>query len=93
MERVSVDLRVPGIALVALSGEHELYDALKLREQFDVLFDDGLSVVVDMTETVFVDSTIVGVLLDAKEVAADGRPATASSSARRRATRSGACSR
>jgi anti-anti-sigma factor len=63
MDRVSVDLRVPGIALVALSGEHELYDALKLREQFHALFGEGLSVVVDMTETVFVDSTIVGVLL------------------------------
>jgi anti-anti-sigma factor len=71
MDRVSVDLRVPGIALVALSGEHELYDALKLREQFHALFGEGLSVVVDMTETVFVDSTIVGVLLDAKEVAAE----------------------
>jgi anti-anti-sigma factor len=71
MERVSVDLRVPGVALVSLSGEHELYDALKLKQQFDALFDDGLSVVVDLTETVFVDSTIVGVLLDAKELAAE----------------------
>jgi anti-anti-sigma factor len=64
-------LRVPGVALVSLSGEHELYDALKLREQFARLFDQGLSVVVDLTETVFIDSTIVGVLLDAKELAAE----------------------
>ena len=71
MERVSVDLRVPGIALVSLNGEHELYDALKLRERFRALFDEGLSVVVDLTETVFVDSSIVGVLLDAKELAAE----------------------
>lgn len=71
MERVSVDLRVPGVALVSLSGEHELYDALKLREQFDALFEDGLSIVVDMTETVFVDSSIVGVLLEAKDAAAE----------------------
>jgi anti-anti-sigma factor len=71
MESVSIDLRVSGFALVALSSEHELYDALRLREQFTRLFDQGLSVVVDLTEAVFVDSTIVGVLLDAKELAAE----------------------
>jgi anti-sigma B factor antagonist len=69
MERVSVDLRVPGVALVSLTGEHELYDALKLKERIRTLFEDGRSVVVDLTETVFVDSSIVGVLLDAKKVA------------------------
>jgi hypothetical protein len=39
MERVSVDLRIPGVALISLSGEH--------------------------------DSTIVGVLLEAKQIAAE----------------------
>jgi anti-sigma B factor antagonist len=71
MERVSVDLRVPGVALVSLSGEHELYDALKPRERITALLDGGRSIVVDLTETVFVDSTIVGVLLEAKRLAAE----------------------
>ena len=71
MDRVSVDLRVPGVGLVSLSGEHELYDALKLRERIASLLDDGRSIVVDLTETIFVDSSIVGVLLDAKRLAAD----------------------
>ena len=71
MERVSVDLRVPGVALVALSGEHELYDALKLRERLISQLESGRSIVVDLTETVFVDSSIVGVLLDAKGLAAE----------------------
>jgi anti-anti-sigma factor len=71
MERVSVDLRVPGVALVSLSGEHELYDAVKLRERICSLLDGGRSIVVDLTETVFMDSTIVGVLLDAKKLASE----------------------
>jgi anti-anti-sigma factor len=71
MERVSVDLRVPGMALVSLSGEHELYDALRLRERISSLLESGRSIVVDLTETVFVDSSIVGVLLEAKRLAAE----------------------
>jgi len=71
MERVSVDLRLPGVALVSLSGEHELYDALKLRERISSLLESGRSIVVDLTEAVFVDSSIVGVLLEAKRLAAE----------------------
>ena len=71
MDRVSVDLRVPGVALVSLCGEYELYGALKLREKIASLLEDGRSIVVDLTEAVFVDSSIVGVLLEAKRLAAD----------------------
>jgi anti-sigma B factor antagonist len=68
--RLSVDTRVPGVALVSLIGEHELYGALKLQERLDSLIDEGLSVVIDLTETVFLDSSIVGVLLGARKNAA-----------------------
>jgi anti-anti-sigma factor len=71
MERLSVDLRVPGVALVSLSGEHELYDAFQLQERIRSLLDAGHSIVIDLTQTVFVDSTIVGVLLEAQKLAAD----------------------
>jgi anti-anti-sigma factor len=71
MERVSLDLRVPGVALVSLSGEHELYDALQLRERITSMLESGRSIVVDLTETVFVDSSIVGVLLEAMQLAAE----------------------
>ncbi len=70
MDRVSVDTRVPGVALVALAGEHELYGALKLQEQIDALIGAGVSIVIDLTETVFLDSSIVGVLLRAQKLAA-----------------------
>jgi anti-anti-sigma factor len=67
--RFAIDTRVPGVALVALSGEHELYEALKLQERIESLIADGLSIVIDLTETVFVDSSIVGVLLKTQKLA------------------------
>jgi anti-anti-sigma factor len=70
MDRVSVDTRVPGVALVALAGEHELDGASKLQEQIDALIAEGVSIVIDLTETVFLDSSIVGVLLGAQKFAA-----------------------
>jgi len=65
--RFDVDTRVPGVALVALTGEHELYSAQKLQEQLDTLIADGYSIVIDLTEAVFLDSSIVGVLLKAQK--------------------------
>ena len=70
MDRVSVDTRVPGVALVALEGEHELCGASKLQEQIDALIAEGVSIVIDLTETVFLDSSIVGLLLNAQKLAA-----------------------
>jgi anti-anti-sigma factor len=66
----NVDTRVPGVALVSLTGEHELYGAPKLQEQIDLLIEVGLSIVIDLTEAVFLDSSIVGVLLIAQKFAA-----------------------
>lgn len=60
----------PGTARVALTGEHELYGAPKLQEQIDSLIADGLSIVVDLTEAVFIDSSIVSVLLKSQRFAA-----------------------
>ena len=71
MGRFEVDTRVPGIALVALEGEHELYGAQKLQTQIDSLIADGYSIVIDLTQTVFLDSSIVGVLLKEQKHAAD----------------------
>jgi anti-anti-sigma factor len=70
MDRVFLDTRVPGVALVALAGEHELYGAVKLQEQIDALIADGLSIVIDLTESVFLDSSIVAVLLRTQKLAA-----------------------
>ncbi len=58
-------------AVVALRGEHEAYTADKLARQIDALMDEGVSVVVDLRETTFVDSTVVGVLIAAGRRASD----------------------
>lgn len=53
-------------AVVTLRGEHEAYTADKLAKQVTALVDEGLAVTVDLRETAFVDSTVVGVLLAAR---------------------------
>jgi hypothetical protein len=72
MERLSVDLRIPGVALVSLSGEHELYDAVPAagadpfaarHRALDRRRPHGVRR--------FVDSSIVGVLLEAQRLAAE----------------------
>ena len=50
-------------AVVTLRGEHEADTADKLAKQVAALLDEGLAVTVDLRETAFVDSTVVGVLL------------------------------
>jgi anti-sigma B factor antagonist len=70
MDRVSLDMLGPATALVALSGEHELFGAPKLQEQIDTLIADGASIVVDLTDAVFIDSSIVSVLLRSHRFAA-----------------------
>jgi len=70
MDRVTLDMLGPGTALVSLSGEHELYGAAKLQERIDSLIADDLAVVVDLTDAMFLDSSIVSVLLKAQRFAA-----------------------
>jgi anti-anti-sigma factor len=52
---------------VALSGEHELYEAAKLQDQIDSLIGEGFAIVIDLSDTIFVDSSIVSVLLTAQK--------------------------
>ena len=59
-------------AVVRLRGEHESYSADHLARHLDSLLAEGLSIVVDLTATEFVDSTVIGVLLGARR-RAEGR--------------------
>jgi anti-anti-sigma factor len=58
-------------ATVALHGEHEAYAADKLAKQLSALIVEGVSVTVDLRQTIFVDSTVVGVLIAARRRAYD----------------------
>jgi anti-sigma B factor antagonist len=50
--------------VIAVAGELDLYDAEKLREVLSPLVEEpGATIVVDMSELSFVDSTGIGVLV------------------------------
>jgi len=51
--------------LVELSGEHDLSTSPAVRAELDRVLADGGSVVVDLSQVSFIDSSVVGVLLNA----------------------------
>ena len=54
------------VVLVVIEGEHDIYTAPTLRERLDEALGRGGGVVVDLTAATFVDSSILGALLDAR---------------------------
>jgi anti-sigma B factor antagonist len=63
VSRQSVD----GIPVVAVSGEVDVYSAPTLKENLTDLLKSGVNtVVVDLTEVAFLDSTGLGALVEAR---------------------------
>ncbi len=52
-------------AVVSLVGEHDSFSADRLAREVRALLDEGFDVEVDLREATFVDSTTVGVLIEA----------------------------
>lgn len=53
-----------GVYVISLTGEVDLYTAPEFKEQLVEIIGNGAStVVVDLTETTFIDSTTLGVLV------------------------------
>lgn len=52
--------------MVTISGEHDLSTAPELRGQLDELLGGGEAVIVDLSRATFIDSSILGVVLDAR---------------------------
>jgi anti-anti-sigma factor len=68
VERIGTDA-----AVVGLVGEHDLSTAGHVRECFSDLCNEGRAVVVDVTDTTFIDSAAIHVLLDGRaELTAGG---------------------
>jgi anti-anti-sigma factor len=65
MAPISVTLarRDPAAAVVALVGEHDPYSSQRLEHELAVLLDERISMVVDLRDASFIDSTTLGVLL------------------------------
>ena len=63
--------RVDDVAVVSLLGEHDLATAPVLLDSLLTLVDEGLGVVVDCTETAFMDVAVLRQLLEADEALRD----------------------
>jgi anti-sigma B factor antagonist len=64
--RIEEERPAPATAVLAVHGEADLHSAPELKERLRAAVDgDASTIVVDLTETDFVDSTSLGVLLGA----------------------------
>jgi len=61
----------PHVALVVLAGEHDLHSADEVRQTFDESLAVCDHLIVDLSAAEFIDSTIVGVLLQTKKNAVE----------------------
>ena len=63
---VTVERKQPGVVVVSLTGEHDLNTAPTLRERLDEALEQGDPMVLNLSEAEFIDSSIIGALLDAQ---------------------------
>jgi anti-sigma B factor antagonist len=54
------------VMVVVVEGEHDIYTAPTLRERLDEALARGGGIVVDLAGATFVDSSVLGALLDAR---------------------------
>ncbi len=60
-----------GLAVLTITGEHDLSTAPELRRRLEALLAEGTGVIVDLSSATFIDSSILGAILDAKRRAGD----------------------
>jgi anti-sigma B factor antagonist len=61
---IAIEEAAPGTAVIALTGEVDLYTCPEFKEELLRVIGDGAAVVVvDLTATTFIDSTALGVLI------------------------------
>ena len=68
---VGLERNDEGYTVVAINGEHDLSTAPGLRSQLRQLIADGDPVIVDLTAATFIDSSILGTLLQARKDAGE----------------------
>ena len=64
-----------GIVAVCLEGDFDLTNARALGDQIDIALESAQSVILDLSEATFIDSSVIHVLMKAAK-AADGREQT-----------------
>ena len=68
---IVVERAEPGVEVVTVNGEHDLSTAPELQRRLDAALGSGAAVAVDLLHTTFIDSTILRVLIGAREQAGD----------------------
>ena len=68
---IVVERAEPGVEVVVVTGEHDLSTAPELERRLEAAFDSGQPVVVDLLGTTFIDSTVLRVLICAREQAGE----------------------
>jgi anti-sigma B factor antagonist len=68
---IALERTDPGMAVLTISGEHDLSTAPNLRRRLDGLIEERTPTVVDLSPATFIDSSIIGVILDGRRRAAD----------------------
>ena len=68
---IVLDETADDVIVVVVEGEHDIYTAPTLRDRLDEALGRGGGVVVDLTAATFVDSSVLGALLDARRRALD----------------------
>jgi len=68
---LALERKDQGLAVLTISGEHDLSTAPNLRRRIDGLLDEGAATVVDLGPATFIDSSILGVILDGRRRAAE----------------------
>jgi anti-sigma B factor antagonist len=69
---IDVERGTRGVSVISISGEHDLSTAPDLRSRLATAIADGESVVIDLSQAEFIDSSILGALLDARREAHAG---------------------
>ena len=67
---LALEITYAGVAVLTISGEHHLLTAPLRRPRLDGLLDQGTPTVVDLSPATFVDSSILGAILDGRRRAA-----------------------
>lgn len=70
---LALERKDQGLAVLTISGEHDLSTAPNLRRRLDGLIDEGVATVVDLSPATFIDSSILSVILDGRRRAADAK--------------------
>ncbi len=59
------------VVVVVVEGEHDIYTAPTLRDRLDEAISRGGGIVIDLTGATFVDSSVLGALLEVRRRALD----------------------